>query len=285
MTFFGVTVLTWLYVALCMAVATYVQALTGFAFSLLFIGLISTFDLVPLDEATNAISVITLIQTAAYFRSHPLQDDWKPVRPAIVPSIIGVLLGTALLVWLSGSALYLLKYALGIVIVLTAFSMLNNPVPWPSISSASAFRLTGLVSGLMGGLFSTAGPPLVYLLYRQPMPQRAVHQSLFLMFTIGQVVRLAFIGLSGSFTWRSLLYIGLSFPIVLLVQHAHHRYPVNLAPRWTSRLAAALLILAGTGLIYSNYLAPPAATPAATRTASNAIVPVRLALVPLRPLV
>ncbi len=109
MSFFGVTLLTWLYVASCIALATYVQALTGFAFSLLFIGLIGTFDLVPLDEATNAISVITLIQTAAFFRRHPLRPAWERVKSAIAPSVIGVLVGTALLVWLSGHALYLLS--------------------------------------------------------------------------------------------------------------------------------------------------------------------------------
>ena len=114
---------------------------------------------------------------------------------------------------------------------------------------------TGLLAGLMGGLFSTAGPPLVYLLYRQPISQRVVHQSLFLLFAIGQVVRLAFIGVSGSFTWRSLLYIALSLPIVFLVQGLHRRFPLSLSPRLTTRLAAALLVVAGMGLVCSNWLA------------------------------
>ena len=257
MSFFGVTLLTWLYVASCMALATYVQALTGFAFSLLFIGLIGTFDLVPLDEATNAISVITLIQTAAFFRSHPLQPGWERVKPAIAPSVIGVLVGTALLVWLSGHALYLLKYALGAVIVVTALSMLGNPVPWPKPSKAGVYRVTGLVSGLMGGLFSTAGPPLVYLLYRQPMAQQVVHQCLFLLFAIVQTVRLTFMLVTGSFTWRSLLYIVLSLPVVWLVHRTHERFPIRLSAAATARLAAALLMLAGAGLIYSNYQTHP----------------------------
>ncbi|MCZ2407042.1 MAG: sulfite exporter TauE/SafE family protein [Burkholderiales bacterium] len=255
MSFFGVSLLTWWYVTVCMALATYVQALTGFAFSLLFIGLIGTFDLVPLDEATNAISVITLVQTAAYFRAHPLGREWHPVRPAILPSIVGVMGGAALLIWLSGQALYVLKYVLGGFILLTALSMVAQPVPWRQMSPPWVFRVTGLLSGLMGGLFSTAGPPLVYLFYRQPLPQRVIHQCLFLVFSIGQVVRLAFIAATGSFTWRSLLYIALSFPVVLLVHRIQQRYPLGLSPRTTTRVAAALLVLAGTGLVYSNYLA------------------------------
>ena len=75
-----------------------------------------------------------------------------------------------------------------------------------------------------------------------------------MMFAIGQLFRLGFIALAGSFTWRSLLYIALSLPIVLLVQHTNHRFPLQLSPRATTRLAAGLLILAGTGLIYSNWL-------------------------------
>lgn len=252
MAIFGVTLLTWLYVASCMALATYVQALTGFAFSLLFIGLVSTFDLVPMNEATNAISVITLVQTAAFFRDHPLHPGWERIKPAIVPCVLGVLIGTALLIWLSGHALYLLKYALGAVIVITALSMLGQPVTWPQLSSVRVYRITGLISGLMGGLFSTAGPPLVYLLYRQPMPLQWVHQCLFLMFAIGQTVRLAFLLLTGSFTWRSLLYIVLSMPIVWLVHKTHARFPIRLSASATVRLAAVLLMLAGAGLIYSN---------------------------------
>lgn len=254
MDIFGESASTWLWVTLCMALASYVQALTGFAFSLLFIGLIGAFDLVPLDEVTNAIGVITLIQTAAHFRHHPLGQEWHPVRPAILPSVAGVLAGAALLVWLSGEAIHVLKYVLGGVILLTALSMLGRPVPWARMSSRRAFQATGLLSGLMGGLFSTAGPPLVYLLYRQPLPQRVIHQCLFLMFAIGQGVRLVFIAASGSFGWRSLLYIALSMPVVLLVQRLHRRHPLNLPPTATARLAAALLMLAGGGLIYSNYL-------------------------------
>lgn len=253
MSFFGVTLLTWLYVASCMAFATYVQSLTGFAFSLLFLGLISTFDLVPLEEATNAISVITLIQTAAFFRTHPLESCWRRIRPAIAPSAIGVVVGTALLVWLSGDAMYLLKYALGAVIVVTALSMLGNPTPWPKASTAGVFRITGLVSGLLGGLFSTPGPPLVYLLYRQPMAQLVVHQCLFLLFAIIQTVRLTFMLITGSFTWRSLLYILLSLPVIWLVHRTHRRFPMRLSAVATSRLAALLLMMAGAGLIYSNF--------------------------------
>ncbi|SDM08878.1 Sulfite exporter TauE/SafE [Oryzisolibacter propanilivorax] len=254
MSIFGLTWLSWLGVALCMALASYVQVITGFAFSLLFIGLISTFDLVPLDEVTNAICVITLIQALAYFRAHPLGHEWRVVRPAIWPSIAGVVAGAALLLWLSGQALYVLKYVLGGVIWLTALAMLGNPVPWRQVSSRGAFRVTGLLAGVMGGLFSAAGPPLVYLLYRQPIALRVIHQSLFLLFAIGQLARLGVIGASGNFTWRSLLYIFLSMPIVFLVQELQRRYPLNLSPYLTTRLAASLLILAGTGLVFSNWL-------------------------------
>ncbi len=105
----------------------------------------------------------------------------------------------------------------------------------------------------MGGLFSTAGPPLVYLLYRQPMAQQMVHQCLFLLFVIVQTVRLTFMLVTGSFTWGSLLYIVLSLPVVWLVDRTHERFPIRLSVIATTRLAAALLMLAGTGLFYSNY--------------------------------
>lgn len=254
---FGAPLQIWALVTAAMLVATWVQVLTGFAFSLLFLGLIGTFDWVPLNEATNAISIITLVQARAYFRAHPLQPQWRTIMPAIGPSIIGVMVGAAVLIWLSAQALHALKFVLGAIIVLTALSMLARPVPWPQLSSPVAYRFTGLLSGLMGGMFSTSGPPLVYLLYRQPLEPQVIRQCLLLMFTIGQLVRLVFITAAGQFTWRSLLYIGLSLPVVALVHFLHRHFPLHLSQRTAARCAAALLLLTGAALLAGTIRAAP----------------------------
>jgi uncharacterized membrane protein YfcA len=247
----GLPVLSWLWLALSIAFASYVQNLTGFAFSLLFLGAVGSFDLLPIAEAANAVSVITLFQAVVYFRAFPLRSDWLVIRPAIVPSLFGVIAGAWLLAWLSGHALYLLKIALGGVIIATALTMVMRSRPREHVSSRWAFQGAGLVSGLMGGLFSTAGPPLVYLLYRQPLPQTLVHQCLLLMFGVGQSLRLAYLLVTGSFTWNSLLYVLISAPIVVGVTHLNRRWPLRLPLQVITRMAAVLLFWSGLGLIWA----------------------------------
>ena len=92
-------------VLLCITLASYVQSLTGFAFGLIFLALVGVFDLIPVGVAANAVTLITLSQTYIYFREYPLTDDWRVIRPAIWPSLGGVVAGLALLFWLSDSAL------------------------------------------------------------------------------------------------------------------------------------------------------------------------------------
>lgn len=155
-------------VLLCITLASYVQSLTGFAFGLIFLALVGVFDLIPVGVAANAVTLITLSQTYIYFREYPLTDDWRVIRPAIWPSLGGVVAGLALLFWLSDSA------------------------------------LTGLLAGLMGGMFSTAGPPLVYKLYRQPLSLPVIRQALLVMFGLSQLVRLGIVLIMGQFTPASI---------------------------------------------------------------------------------
>ena len=64
-------------VLLCITLASYVQSLTGFAFGLIFLALVGVLDLIPMEVAANAVTLITLSQTLFYFREYPLTDDWR----------------------------------------------------------------------------------------------------------------------------------------------------------------------------------------------------------------
>lgn len=204
-------------VLLCITLASYVQSLTGFAFGLIFLALVGVFDLIPVGVAANAVTLITLSQTYIYFREYPLTDDWRVIRPAIWPSLGGVVAGLALLFWLSDSA------------------------------------LTGLLAGLMGGMFSTAGPPLVYKLYRQPLSLPVIRQALLVMFGLSQLVRLGIVLIMGQFTPASIAYAVLALPLLFVVTRYNRRYPLKLSPVAVSRVAAGLLLMAGTSLIATSW--------------------------------
>ncbi len=249
MAFVSALTLDTLWVLLCIGLASYVQNLTGFAFALIFLALVGVFDLLPIAEAANAVTLITLTQTLIYFRAYPLTSEWRVVKPVIFPSLIGVLLGLGLLVWLSSSAMYVLKIALGVAVVGSAALLVMRFKPKAQMDSPASFAVTGLLSGLMGGLFSTAGPPLVYKFYRQPLSPAVVRQALLVMFGINQLVRLIAVMFTGQFTLASLILAVMAIPLQFLVTWGNREYPLNMSPVAISRLSAGLLFMAGCGLI------------------------------------
>lgn len=238
--------------ALCLVLATYVQSVTGFAFGLVFLGLVSVFDLVPISEAANVITLTSLVQAFVYFRQQPLLPDVKVIRPAIVPSLVGVAAGAFFLLWLSGNAMYLLRLFLGSAIIASAISLVVHVRHRRQIDKPGVFALTGLVSGIMGGMFSTAGPPLVYVMYRQPLQPEVIRQCLLLMFAIGQVLRLLMVIMTSQFQTESLAYAVLAVPLVYLVTHANRRFPLRMSHCNTLRLAAILLMASGSALVMSS---------------------------------
>jgi hypothetical protein len=171
------------------------------------------------------------------------------VRPALWPSLIGIAVGAILLPWFSGYALRALRIALGIAIIVSALSLLVKVKTRDQLDPPYVFALTGVVSGLMGGLFSTAGPPLVFQMYRQPLRPEVIRECLLMMFAIGQVVRLLIILATGQFTSGSIGYAVMAMPVVFLVTKGNRRFPLKLSASNRSRIAGLLLLMVGLGLV------------------------------------
>ncbi|WP_077034741.1 TSUP family transporter [Pelomonas sp. KK5] len=235
----------------CVAVATAVQNLTGFAFGLVLLGLAAMLDLAPVVDAANAATVLTLVNAASFFRLHRLQPEWRVIKPAILPSLAGVAVGVALLAWLSGNALQLLRGLLGLAILGCAAALLSDAKPRETVSSARSFAAVGALSGLLGGLFSSAGPPMVYQLYRQPLPRELVRQCLVLIFAVNQILRLALVLASGHFSAYSALLSASALPVVHGVGWLQKRYMPPLSPALLRTVVSGLLLVAGGSLVIS----------------------------------
>ena len=235
----------------CVAIATCIQNLTGFAFGLILLGLVSVLDLASVPDAANASTVLTLVNAASYFRLHRLRPEWRIVRPAILPSLAGVGIGVALLSWLSGNATQVLRGLLGAAILACAFGLLVESKPRVTVSRPGVFAVVGALSGLMGGLFSSAGPPLVYHMYRQPAPREVIQQCLFLMFAVNQMLRLVLVAGAGRFSLHSALLSATAVPAVYLVTRLQHRYMPAVSIVTTRWVVSGLLIVAGASLLVS----------------------------------
>ncbi|MBX3503032.1 MAG: TSUP family transporter [Alphaproteobacteria bacterium] len=230
---------------LFVAMGVYAQSLTGFALTLILLGLIGATNLVPLTDAVNASTIIsfstawTFLYRRKAFRVEPV------IMPTLVTCAVGIIAGTLLLSWLAGSAYQVLRLVLGASIAGCALSLWRTAQSLPSPSSPAVFAFTGGVAGLMAGMFSAPGPPLVYLLYRQPMSLARIQESLLLIFGLGTSLRLLIVVPSGEFSLLSLQLALEALPVVFVVTHYTARHPSPLSPTLLKGLVCTLLI--GTG--------------------------------------
>lgn len=230
------------------AFAAYAQNLTGFALALILLGLVGATDLVPLTDAVDAVTVIALTNAVTFLhRRWPVKFE-RSLWPAVASSIPGAAAGTVLMSWLAGAAYEVLRLLLGLSIVLCALLLWRAAKPLKTVSSRRAFVLAGGISGLLGGMFSASGPPLVYLMYRQPLAHARIQESLILFFGVGSSLRLAIIVSAGTFSAHAVTLAAEAIPVVFAVTAFAAGRPPPLSPRLLKTTVCLLLVVTGVGL-------------------------------------
>ncbi|MBK3843701.1 TSUP family transporter [Paraburkholderia aspalathi] len=241
------TILHHLLFAVCVTLATFTQCLTGFAFGLVLLGLVAVFHLAPLLVASNVVMMMVLANAALLVRKMP-DVPRGIITPAFGSSLVGVAIGVFLLDWLSGNALGIVRLTLGIAILACSMMLVVQAKSRPQLSSAGTFVFYGGVSGVMGGLFASGGPPMVFHLYRQPFDRLVVRDTLVLLFAANAVLRLVMVLARHSFDGTSLALSLEALPIVLAVTWLTRRYPPNWSPVTVRRVVFVLLVIAGVSL-------------------------------------
>ncbi|MEO9339836.1 TSUP family transporter [Mesorhizobium sp. SB112] len=235
--------------ALLCFVAAYVQTLTGFAFGLLLMGAVVLMNLMPLPEAAIVISLLTLANAFMV-----LAQGWRNVamRPffwALAGAVPMIVAGYVALELLASTSLSVLSLVLGLVIIVSSFQLIRRPSPLDRLSRPAGFIFFGGLGGLMGGLFSTAGPPLVFHFYRQPLAHSAIRETLVAIFAINSLFRLCVVGASGGWENHALVWAIAGLPAVLCATYLARRWPPPLTPSNLRRIAFILLLLSGLSLI------------------------------------
>ncbi|OWT62120.1 hypothetical protein CEY11_07725 [Candidimonas nitroreducens] len=229
--------------------AVYTQNLTGFALALVLLSLVGSTNVVPLPDAINAVSIINIVN-ASYFlyRRRPFKLE-RTFRPAIAASFVGYFVGMGILTLLAAHAVGVLKSLLGVCIIGCALLLWRAAKPLQTPSSARAFALVGGVSGILGGVFSSPGPPLVYAVYRQPWPMKTIQETLVFSFGIGAAFRLAVMGLAGQVSMQAVL-LGLeSLPVAFLITTFAANRKLPCSREVLRHIVCVLLACAGLGML------------------------------------
>jgi uncharacterized membrane protein YfcA len=233
----------------CLAVATFAQSITGFALALILLGLTGLFNLAPLADVANVATVTALFTSAIHLRGARKGLDWPMMRSTIMGSVIGVAVGVALLAWLSANVVMVLRLLLGVVIVACAIIVLVRAEPLPQRSSNASFQGFGFLSGVLGGLFSASGPPLVYQFYRQPLALGALRDTLMASLAFGGVMRVIMVAGSGQFSLRSLGLCAIAVPFASTLTWWIKRHPPGWDRAVVLKIVCVLLTITGIGLI------------------------------------
>lgn len=234
---------------LCVAIATWAQSITGFALALILLGLTSLLHLAPLSDVANVATVMSLASAAIALRGTRRSLDRGMWRSTVTGSVFGIAAGVALMAWLQANVVMLLRLLLGVVVIACAVVVLVRTRPLEQSSSRLSFGAFGFLSGVLGGLFSASGPPLVYQFYRQPLTLDEVRDTLVATLATGSLIRLGMVLPAGQFTLHSLVLSALSLPVALGLTWWMRRHPPAWRRETVLRVVCALLVVTGVGLI------------------------------------
>lgn len=238
------------------ALGTYIQTATGFGFGLIVLGIGGALELMTIPELAFIASLLSLVNGASglyggVWRQAQFRSMWVFLSVALPMVAVG-------LYWLDHlgqAALNVLQGLLGIVMILVCVSSMLKPDPLKAPSPSWHFALSGVFAGLLSGLFSTAGPPISYLMYRQPVPLiviRATLLSLFLLLAAFRTgVSLVTESISSEVQFVSLI----GAPLVLAGTYLSRRFLLSLLEAdVVKRLAMGMLVLSGGVLLVKAVL-------------------------------
>lgn len=211
-------------------------------------GVVGLFGLIPLPEAAVVASLLVLFNGFMVLRYDWRAIDRKGLGLLLLGSMPGLAIGYGLLLYLASSALSALALILGALIVFASLQMLGRPQPQPQRSGPTSFIATGLAGGVMGGLFSTAGPPIIWQMYRQPLTHVMVRVTLVSVFFLNAAARLVLVFATTGISSRIWLSAAGAVPMVWLGTFLAQKLPPPVSPMVLRRVAAGLLLLSGLAL-------------------------------------
>lgn len=232
------------------ALGTYVQTVTGFAMGMIVLGCVTQFQLAPVTFTSVVISLLMLANGPIALKGNMKHLDRRVFTWSLAGLLPALVTGVLLLNYLSDEFARILQWLLGLTIIAGGLFIMLKPEPLPQQSHAPAFAVAGAAAGIFGGLFSIAGPPLVYQLYRQPMSLPTIRLTLLAVFLVMNTVRLLVLGIEGELT-KDMLWIALiSVPVVALFTMIGKRYPPPVSDKTMRRMAFGMLIIIGTSLLF-----------------------------------
>jgi len=231
------------------AIGAYVQTVTGFAMGLIIMGITASLQLMPISFIAAVISLTALTNIILAIHKDHAHINWKIIRIVMLGFIPAVFVGIFLLYYLDQTSTQFLQQMLGLVIIIGGILLTLKPNPINTTPTAITSIIVGIAGGLMGGLFSTSAPPLIFYLYKQKLELKVIKNTLLAIFMIGSIIRITTISIQGYITLDIMLFTLYSLPVVFLFTWLGKKYPPSLSDINMRRSAFILLIVLGVSTI------------------------------------
>lgn len=247
-----------LIILLAVAVGSYLQAFTGFALGIVVLAIAVLSKAAPITIVATTITIVAVPGITIALARH-----WQHIDQAsFFKTLLGLLPGTLLGLWLLGKLeaehTALLQLLLGALIVAGGIALFIKPHPSRTRSSSASFVIMGVLGGLLGGMFSIPGPPLIYHYYRQPISIQAIRTSLLALSLAMSLIRLFMQMAQGELDGEVMQLGLLAIPVAMLASGLYVRFPPQLSDLTMRRGAFALFVAMG-GFISLTAFVPDAA--------------------------
>jgi hypothetical protein len=225
--------------------AYFIRGITGFGSGLLAVPMLAL--LLPLQFVVPLVLLLDFTASLVIGGLHFKRVQWNEIGILIPFSIVGVALGTSLLVNLPQAPMLIALAAF--VLIFAVRSVLNIHGDKPA-SRAWAIPAS-LTGGTVGGLFGTGGPPyVIYLTHRirDKGDLRATLSALFFAEGLTRIASFLIVGLLMTTpVWVAYL---IALPLVLGALYLGGRAHVGLDPTQMTRLVGVLLLVSSVSLLF-----------------------------------
>lgn len=234
------------------ALGCYIQTNTGFAFALIVMSVGGASGTLSVAQLALVVSFLSLVNSTTALKS-TFHDIDKRILLHLFSGIIpGAVIGVWGLYQLSVSDQNQLKILLGITVLASALLLLKKPLQTERQASRFALNLSGITAGVMGGLFSTFGPPIAYLLYRHTIALKTLLSTMLATFWLTAIMRIGIVHSIGeideSVYWLALI----GAPWIIMCTRLSQRYPPNISEQRLRQCALGLLVLSGLSILVTG---------------------------------
>lgn len=231
--------------AAILLLAYVIRGITGFGSGLVSVPLLALF--LPLQFVVPLILLLDFTASILIGGLHFKRVQWNEIGILIPFGVLGVILGTSLLVRLPTEPM-LLALA-GFIFVFAVRSILNLHGDKPASRAwAVPASLTG---GTVGALFGTGGPPYVIYLTHRIRDKSDLRATFSALFFIEGAARIASFLVAGLLlTAKVWLAYLVALPLVLGALFLGGRVHVGLSQAQMARLVGALLLASSVSLLF-----------------------------------